>query len=697
MIYYLDMLIQLFLLCGILMSGFTLYMLISAIHTRNLAHIIFLSITFFLAWCSFALFFTYQEILEGLTLFGVRIVFIGLFCASTSWALFFITYAKRSTQFSIFQLCLVICTGILSLFMLVLNRTDLIIIEFVIPSLDPGIDQAIRCFFNPLCVFSQGYVLLLLAIPVGLLFIDYHRATPQGRNHIFPVLIASLVPFLYILLFFINESSVVIPAAPVIAIGMVLITWYRLIKQEPVIEFVHASEHLFHHIQAGVIVLNKEMLIINVNPAAEEMFDLTLPQVYAEHITHLLPDVDLLKTPPDEDYIINKISHGVEHSFSFECINIADKNNTNHATESGYIIILHDVSRQILAEADRRENLEFLQHLILTIPIPLFFTDNDNYFRGCNPAFCSFFFLPEDMILKQPIDKIIQPITNIEVHNSVIGRLFETGGVEDYEISVDVDGTIHDILMTVAGYTDSNKSKNGLIGAFLDITDIHLYQEALETTNKKLHMLSSITRHDILNQITSFMLYVGVMQESEAYETDPEVKTFIDKMEVLGSMIHKEILFSKDYEEMGIENPVWVVISEKIYHLQSAKTFEQVTITDHTKNLRIYADPLFERVLYNLFENALRHGGCVTAIDVSFSVRDDTKGVLIVSDNGNGVPDAMKEKIFLKGVGSNTGLGLFLTKEILAITKIEITETGTEGCGARFEMVIPSGRFQKDE
>ncbi len=47
--------------------------------------------------------------------------------------------------------------------------------------------------------------------------------------------------------------------------------------------------------------------------------------------------------------------------------------------------------------------------------------------------------------------------------------------------------------------------------------------------------------------------------------------------------------------------------------------------------------------------------------------------------------------LFSRGFGHNTGLGLFLSREILAITGITISETGETGRGARFEIVVPEG------
>ena len=54
-------------------------------------------------------------------------------------------------------------------------------------------------------------------------------------------------------------------------------------------------------------------------------------------------------------------------------------------------------------------------------------------------------------------------------------------------------------------------------------------------------------------------------------------------------------------------------------------------------------------------------------------------------------PLPKKRLIFNREFGKNTGLGLFLIREILAITGITIRENGTPGTGARFEILVPKG------
>jgi signal transduction histidine kinase len=68
--------------------------------------------------------------------------------------------------------------------------------------------------------------------------------------------------------------------------------------------------------------------------------------------------------------------------------------------------------------------------------------------------------------------------------------------------------------------------------------------------------------------------------------------------------------------------------------------------------------------------------------------------VLLSQDNGEGIPEKYKEAIFDRTHFHNTGLGLYLSRAILAITGIEIRETGTPGKCARFEITIPNGVYR---
>ena len=104
-------------------------------------------------------------------------------------------------------------------------------------------------------------------------------------------------------------------------------------------------------------------------------------------------------------------------------------------------------------------------------------------------------------------------------------------------------------------------------------------------------------------------------------------------------------------------------------------------------SIEVFADSMLEKVFFNLIDNSVRHSGGATEFHFSSYKKGDNI-IIVAADNGRGVPEEDKETIFKRGFGTNSGYGLFLIREILAITEIDIRETGVEGKGVRFEITL---------
>ncbi|HWQ67264.1 MAG TPA: sensor histidine kinase [Methanospirillum sp.] len=215
-------------------------------------------------------------------------------------------------------------------------------------------------------------------------------------------------------------------------------------------------------------------------------------------------------------------------------------------------------------------------------------------------------------------------------------------------------------------------------------------EDSLRNANQKLNLLGTITRHDILNQIA---IITGAM-ELITDEPVPEgrIRNLYGMIGKATLNIQKQIRFTSVYEKMGGDDPVWQRISLLVSRSKEELSMPGVVVYDQTEEVEVLADAMLDRVIFNLLENSVRHGKTVTRIDLTFTSMGNN-GLLVISDDGCGVPAEEKEKIFLRGYGLNTGLGLFLVREILAITGITIRENGT-GCGTRFEIIIPEGYWR---
>jgi len=216
-------------------------------------------------------------------------------------------------------------------------------------------------------------------------------------------------------------------------------------------------------------------------------------------------------------------------------------------------------------------------------------------------------------------------------------------------------------------------------------------EDAVKLANRKLQLLASITRHDIMNQL---IVLKTDLENAEDAETDPEKRDLIKKGQRITSIIEEQILFTRDYQNMGMHAPVWQNVNERV--VRSARSFlmQDVRLETDRPDLEIFADPLLERVFYNLIDNSLRYGGDAMNL-IRLSCREEDYGLVFsYQDNGRGIPRENKPHVFERGFGRRRGLGMFFAREILAITGLTITENGESGKGARFEIVIPRGAYR---
>jgi len=106
---------------------------------------------------------------------------------------------------------------------------------------------------------------------------------------------------------------------------------------------------------------------------------------------------------------------------------------------------------------------------------------------------------------------------------------------------------------------------------------------------------------------------------------------------------------------------------------------------------------LIERVLDNLIQNALRHTGSGGRISLSLH-RDQGHVVATLADTGSGIAPQALAHIFERryrghagdGGDGGTGLGLAITKRILALHDSDISVQSEVGRGTQFTFALPA-------
>lgn len=269
------------------------------------------------------------------------------------------------------------------------------------------------------------------------------------------------------------------------------------------------------------------------------------------------------------------------------------------------------------------------------------------------------------------------------IHIESVREVFSTGTGCSYDAGMNIPYARW-MEVRLIPLLDSGTDMPLVMGIARDVTDRKNAETGLLNANRKLNLLSSITRHDIINQLS--FLFIDLDDLRQYVLERPEGREVFDRVNQAVRTIHHQIEFTREYQEIGIGAPVWQNLHDIIENSVNSLHMGIVRVEEHNTSVEILADSLFEKVIYNLMENALRYGKKITAI--RYSVILGQEPLLLVEDNGVGIAPTDKEKIFSLGFGQHTGFGLFITREILSITNMTISETGKSSTGARFEIRI---------
>lgn len=435
-------------------------------------------------------------------------------------------------------------------------------------------------------------------------------------------------------------------------------------------------------------------IITDWNASAETLYGYTSKEILGRSVTILLPP----DKRAESKFLLQKIQNGM----------LVERYETERLTKNGMRILvslsispIRNSSGELIGASvsahDISEKKRLLDEILQTknewertfdaVPDMIAIIGQDFHIARMNRAMADRLGID----LKDAVGKACYDLVHHSATTSCTcpqGKLLADGREHVQEVHEDILNA--DFLVTASPLFDEEGNVTGSVHVMRDITERKQAENALRIANKKLTMLSSITRHDILNKLTGLRMYLELSKENVK---DPVFLEYITKEIDVTGAIERQIEFTRFYEDIGVNAPLWHDLTERIRSAASQLPLEEITFDILVPPVQVYADALIEKVFYNLIENSLRHGDGVTQIRFSFEETPD-RAVIIYQDDGVGISLADKDKLFRRGFGKNTGLGLFLSREILSITGIMIIENGKPGNGVHFEIQIPKGSYR---
>jgi two-component system cell cycle sensor histidine kinase/response regulator CckA len=131
-----------------------------------------------------------------------------------------------------------------------------------------------------------------------------------------------------------------------------------------------------------------------------------------------------------------------------------------------------DITSRQHAETLLNEQLYFLQQLLDSVPIPIFYKDSNLLYLGCNAAFEASTCLARKDIIGKNTHEVV-PKERADIHHVADLALLSQPGVQTYEVSgIYKDGKHHDVIFKKSTFFDADGRVAGIVGTQMDITEL---------------------------------------------------------------------------------------------------------------------------------------------------------------------------------------------------------------------------------
>ncbi len=261
--------------------------------------------------------------------------------------------------------------------------------------------------------------------------------------------------------------------------------------------------------------------------------------------------VSVTKTGEPQSFDIELIqSDGTTFPARLDCIRMEKE-----GEQPAIRIVITDITRQKEADAAIRESEERFWLLFSETPLPYQSLDADGRLLEVNPTWLATLGYTLDEVIGRWFKDFLAPESR-DMFQTAFRKFKESGAVNNVELRIQKkDG--NELSVSWTGRIGHN-----LDGSFRqtycivdDITERKRMEGALRRVNKQLNLLSSITRHDILNQLMALKGYLELSHE--VIDNPATLIEYIKKVEKAANTIEHQIRFAKDYQELGVAPPEW--------------------------------------------------------------------------------------------------------------------------------------------
>ncbi|MDY7081565.1 MAG: PAS domain-containing sensor histidine kinase, partial [Halobacteria archaeon] len=335
----------------------------------------------------------------------------------------------------------------------------------------------------------------------------------------------------------------------------------------------------------------------------------------------------------------------------------------------------------VFAQKERERELEKYESIIQNTTDSVIIKGLENRFQFVNEAACENFGMSEKELLGSTTEELLGEEL-AEVIRERDEKVRETESAINYETRVEIAGEDRTYKITRMPHYDHEGELAGIIIISRDLTERQEMEDELGRRNEMLDEFAGVVSHDLRNPLGVAKGRLDMIDEECESEHIEPLENALDRMETL---IDNLLDLARQGDKFEHLEPVALddVVEGSWGNVDSKGASLRSEVPD--TNTSIMADRnRVKQVFENLFRNSVEHNEEPVTITVGVIDRG-----FYVEDDGEGIPEGERDKIFNSGYTTNkdgTGFGLSIVKQIVEAHDWEIEAKESDDGGARFEV-----------
>lgn len=360
--------------------------------------------------------------------------------------------------------------------------------------------------------------------------------------------------------------------------------------------------------------------------------------------------------------------------------------------------IHQDIDEQKRAEKALKESRKRLRKIIDLVPDPIFVKNRAGEYLLVNEALAAMFGRSVEEMVGKTEAELGMSEERFEVYRKEDRKVIESG--ESMTISkrnaTTADGESLTLQTVLIPYEPVVSDSEGVLGYARNITERTEYESQIEVQRDTLEILNQMVRHDIRNDLQVVVSYTELLKDQTGPENTTLARTVLDAARDAVEITET----ARDVADVVLESETEMepqslkgVLGEEVDRTRSKYDSARVALPESIPEVSILVDGMAESLFRNLLQNAIVHNDTsAPEVTVSATARDE-RVKIEVADNGPGITEERKPKIFEKGAkgleSEGTGLGLYLVRTLVDRYDGQLQIEDNEPEGSVFVVELP--------